>query len=247
MTPPPGLTVLLQSPTGSTPPELLKAWEAVLRPTQRPFQVIVSAEPLGIALRAAVTNNPHAYLLLTDTQYPYTPADVLGFLDRIEKPGELPDPRTGVWGPVLPSMILGCRTGVPVPQPWRSLGGITRFMAKSIFGLPLSQWPGWYGLAEHFRAYRIWLHYGVPLHDPACGFQLYRQSFLARFPIQSTGDFVRVELVAKGVFLTCFMEEVPLSAKPARVPKVPWAKADEKTLSAKPKFWRAPLEASRAT
>jgi hypothetical protein len=49
-------------------------------------------------------------------------------------------------------------------------------------------------------------------------FKLFRTDFLRRFPIQSDGDFVHTELVAKATFLTSIMDEVPLTPQPDAVP-----------------------------
>ena len=58
----------------------------------------------------------------------------------------------------------------------------------------------------------------MPLADVNSCFKLFRTSFLKRFPIQSDGDFVHTELVAKATFLTSIMDEVALTPKPDAVP-----------------------------
>ncbi len=233
---PAGLTVLIQ---GEPSDNALSAWHATLKATGRPYELRTSTEPTGKAIREALPTITQPFVLMTDTRYPYTPADVNALLERIETPGELPDAMSGEWKPTLPQLVLGCRTGVPVPGLLAVLGAVVRGFANVVLGLPLQRLPGWYGFSEHLRAYQTWIHYGTPLNDPQCGFKLFRTSFLERFPIQSDGDFVHIELVAKATFLTCLMDEKPLSPKPDKIPKSKWDKKDVKTLNAKPKFWRA--------
>jgi hypothetical protein len=64
--------------------------------------------------------------------------------------------------------------------------------------------------------------FGVPLADVNSAFKLYRTAFLKRVPIQSDGDFVHAELVAKATFLTCIMDELPLTPKPDPAPRSVW-------------------------
>jgi hypothetical protein len=74
--------------------------------------------------------------------------------------------------------------------------------------------------------------YGVPLADVNSCFKLFRTDFLKRFPIQSDGDFVHTELVAKATFLTSIMDEVPLTPRPDPIPAVTIDPADIRRLSA---------------
>jgi hypothetical protein len=67
-------------------------------------------------------------------------------------------------------------------------------------------------------------------------FKLWRVSFLKRFPIQSDGDFVHTELVAKATFLTSIMDEVPLTSKPAPLPALGPVSSDRRRLFRAPQF-----------
>jgi hypothetical protein len=55
---------------------------------------------------------------------------------------------------------------------------------------------------------------GVRYYDVACPFRLVRREIFTRIPLQSTGPFVHVELLAKANFLGHVMgeTEVPLPA-----------------------------------
>src|SRR4030095_5670994 len=63
-----------------------------------------------------------------------------------------------------------------------------------------------------------------------------RTCFLRRFPIQSDGDFVHTELVAKATFLTSIMDEVPLTPKPDPVPPLGPTAEDSRRVFRDPEF-----------
>ena len=84
----------------------------------------------------------------------------------------------------------------------------------------------------------------VPLVDVNSAFKLYRTAFLKRFPIQSDGDFVHTELVAKATFLTSIMDEIPLTPKDDLVPPLGPVAADRRTVFRDPQFAFVPEPAS---
>jgi hypothetical protein len=250
-----GVTVLLPLRTKADPAPLLTAWLNYLPTCGRAWQLIAVADgvevpdrdgvtvlrfdtPLGygVCVRKALPEVKHPLVLLTADDYPYTPFDLSKFLERIDTPGEMPDPATGEWKPRTPDLVAGARTGVPEPGVLKAGGTILRAFCRIVLDLPLEPRPGWYGFAEHRKARQAWLTYGVPLHDPHCGFKLVRRLLLERFPLQCDGDFFHVELVAKATFLTCMMDEIPLTPKPDRVPPAVWVRADKKALWGSPKF-----------
>lgn len=63
--------------------------------------------------------------------------------------------------------------------------------------------------------------FGVRLRDPSCPFKLFRRSIFARIPIQSDGDFVHAEIIAKANFLGCLLLDVPITG-PERIPAPAW-------------------------
>ncbi len=65
-----------------------------------------------------------------------------------------------------------------------------------------SRWNG-RGLLER------WV-FGVRLADPSCPFKLFRKTVFDNLPLQSRGDFVQTEVVAKANFLGCLLFEVPV-------------------------------------
>jgi glycosyltransferase involved in cell wall biosynthesis len=65
-----------------------------------------------------------------------------------------------------------------------------------------SRWT-WRGLLER------WV-FGVRLTDPTCAFKLFRRTVFDHLPLQSLGDFVHTEVVAKANFLGCLLAETPV-------------------------------------
>ncbi len=167
----------------------------------------------GACLKTALVEVRHPLLFYTSPDYPYTPSDLRTLLDRIEIRDEvLRKP---------PDLISGCRTGRKMPAALKWLGRGWRLFLRVAFGLQVPPLPAWHGLRENF--YRIFTGFvfGVPLADVNSAFKLYRTAFLKRVPIQSDGDFVHTELVAKATFLTSIMDEVPLTPAPPVEPPVP--------------------------
>jgi len=198
----------------------------------------------GAALRLALPEARHPLLATSAADYPYTPGDLANLLARMDLETEFPDPETGTSAMRKPDLVGGCRTGVAVPAFWKIVGRLYRGFCRIALGLPLDPLPGWYGLGEHLRGLYVWVVYGVPLEDPTSAFKVYRKEFLERFPIQSDGDFAQIELVAKSTFLTCILDEIPLSAKSAAIPHATWNRADRKKVFGNPQFVHPPIPAT---
>jgi glycosyltransferase involved in cell wall biosynthesis len=256
-TPPDGLTVVIPAYNAADAlDQVLPAWGAVLTNLNRPFEIVVvndgstdttadvlrkrAAVPhlrvlthdarrgFGACLRTALAEVKQPLLLYAGLDYPYTPADVRPLLDRIQVRDEL------LGKP--PDLISGFRAGQPRPPELSWLGGAWQVFWRVFAGLPVTESPPWYGWGEWWTRVRASWLFGVPLADVNSAFKLYRVSFLKRFPIQSDGDFVHTELVAKATFLTSIMDEVPLTAKPDPLPPVEVASADYWVVLRKPQF-----------
>jgi glycosyltransferase involved in cell wall biosynthesis len=167
----------------------------------------------GASLRTALAEVQHPLLFYTAADYPYPPADLRKLLDRIEMRDELLGKQ--------PDLISGCRTGRPHPWLVKWAGRAWRLFWRVAFGLPKHPSPSWLGGREAFYGWVVRWLFGVPLADVNSAYKLYRTAFLRRFPIQSDGDFVHTELVAKATFLTSIMDEIPLSPATAAEPAPP--------------------------
>jgi glycosyltransferase involved in cell wall biosynthesis len=172
-----------------------------------------SRRGFGACLKTALAEVQHPLFFYTSPDYPYTPSDIKPFLDRIEIKDEVLGKRA--------DLISGCRTGRKAPVAIKWLGRGWRLFLRIAFGLQLQPLPVWLGMRENFYRFLVGFVFGVPMIDVNSAFKLYRTAFLRRVPIQSDGDFVHTELVAKATFLTSIMDEVPLSPTAAAEPGVP--------------------------
>ena len=163
-----------------------------------------SRRGFGACLRTALEATENPLFFYTSPDFPYYPSDLRRLLDRIEV-------RDEVFGK-QPDLISGCRTGRPVPLFVEWFGRAWRLFWRVLFGLHMEALPAWQGTREFLYNRFVGWVFGQPLADVNSAFKLYRTEFLKRFPIQSDGDFVHTELVAKATFLTSIMDEIPLTA-----------------------------------
>jgi glycosyltransferase involved in cell wall biosynthesis len=199
---------------GSTDGTAEKAEQLAARRSEVRLLRHESRRGFGACLRTAFAEARHPLVFYTALDYPYTPSDLGKLLDRIADT----DP---ILGRRLDA-VSGCRTGRPVPAAWRAVGFAFRLFCRAALGLKLDPLPGWVGFREHLRSWVAWVVFGDPLTDPNSAFKLFRRPVLERFPVQSDGDFVHVELVAKATFTICLMDELPLTPNPAPIPPTEW-------------------------
>jgi glycosyltransferase involved in cell wall biosynthesis len=237
----------------------LPAWGAVLSNLNRPFEILVvndgstdataatldklaarvpklrvltheTRRGFGACLRTALAEVNHPLFMYAGVDYPYTPTDIKPMLDRVELRDEVLGKQ--------PDLISGFRAGQPRPTLVIGLAWAWKLFWRAFAGLPIAEMPPWYSWGEWWYKTRVAWVFGVPLADVNSAFKLYRTAFLKRFPIQSDGDFVHTELVAKATFLTSIMDEVPLTEPPNQdlVPPLGPVAADRREVFRRPKF-----------
>jgi hypothetical protein len=148
---------------------------------------------IGAAFRTGIAAAQHPLVLTTSCEYPYPPGDVKKLLDAID----------------TAHVVSGCRTD-PMPENMRRWGRWYRGALRVLFGLSLEPRPGWQGSAAWRRAIVDRVVYGLRLADTMSAFKLFRKDALDRIPIQSDGDFVFAELLAKANFMGMLIAEVPI-------------------------------------
>ena len=151
----------------------------------------------GAALRTGLKEARHPLLFYTACDYPYPPTDFKKLLSAID----------------TADLATGCRTD-PVPAWLGWLGQVYRIFVRVLVGIQLEPRPGWLGWAAWREGARLRLLFGLRLWDVSSAFKLFRRSVLDRIPIQSDGDFVHAELLAKANFLSCLMAEIPIGRLP---------------------------------
>src|SRR5262249_25022919 len=111
-------------------------------------------------------------------------------------------------------LVSAGRSGLLMPRWMREVGALYRGLVWLFLGIllePLPVWCGWRGHAYHWL---IRLLFGVRVIDVNSDFKLFRRDIFARIPIQSDGDFVHAEVLAKANFLGLLMSEVPVVDRP---------------------------------
>ncbi|CAN5536300.1 hypothetical protein BH10PLA2_BH10PLA2_17220 [soil metagenome] len=83
--------------------------------------------------------------------------------------------------------------------------------------------------------------FGIRLTDAACPFKLFRRNVFDHLPVQSRGDFVHTEIVAKANFLGCILAEVPVEYHRSGTPAPdPYWKDDMRLVFREPDFGPPP-------
>jgi glycosyltransferase involved in cell wall biosynthesis len=192
----------------------------------------------GACIRTALSEAKTPLFFYTAVNYPYTPADIRMMLERIELRDEILHKQ--------PDLISGCRTGLATPTSVVWIGYAWRLFWRIFAGLPMSEPSPWHGWREFWFAFRVRWLYSIPLADVNSCFKLYRTEFLKRVPIQSDGDFVHTELIAKATFLTSIMDEVPLNPKTDPIPSLELVRADQSLVFNSPEFrFETPTDQSK--
>lgn len=147
----------------------------------------------GACLRTAFAAAQHPLIFYTSCEYPYPPSDIAKLLQVIDNA----------------DVASGARTDT-TPNWLRRLDAVRGVIARVVIGSPSEGRPGWRGWRAWCQSVRLRLLFGLRLWDVTSAFKLYRRSVLERIPIQSNGDFVHAELLAKSNFLGCMLAEVPI-------------------------------------
>jgi len=197
--------------------KLLEGWEGHRGLAGRipHLRVIEHAERrgFGASLQSGLAAAQHPLIFYTGCDYAYNPADLKKMLPHLEEI----EPFTGqkVAG------VVGYRAGSPITGWRKSLGRCWRLFLRFAFGIDAQPPPGWLG--KKAERYRLLLRalFGLRVGDVDSKFKLFRRKIFERIPLQSTGDFVHAEILAKANFLSCPIAEVPIAERPGPFPAHP--------------------------
>ena len=164
----------------------------------------------GACIRDGLAASQHPLIFYTGCDHAYNPGDLKTLLHRIAET----DPETGR----KIDVVNGYRSGTPISgwRKWR--GKIWRLFPRIAMGLSVPPLPGWLGTKAHRYRLLIRALFGVRIGDIDSKFKLFRKRLFDRIPIQSDGDFVHAEILAKANFLGCLMDELPIALRPGPFP-----------------------------
>jgi len=162
----------------------------------------------GACLRTALESSTQPVVFYTSADSGWHPSD----LPRMLKSLDVRDEYSGK----QVELVNGHRRGTGLPPVRKWLSRVYRVFVRIVFGY----WPepskGWLGNAERRFWWRCRILFGLRVGDINSKFKLFRRSVFDRMVIQSDGEFVHAELLAKANFLGSMMDEVVLAAQ--RVP-----------------------------
>ena len=228
-----GLTVALPVlDQEKTLAKVVSGWLPVLDGLQRPYELLLVDDGSGDGTRAQAdqlaARNPRVRVLshpdrkgfgacvrtaleaasqplffYTSADHAWNPND----LPRLLKSLAIKDEFTGKHVEI----VNGHRRGTAMPAGRRRLSWIGRAFVRVVFGY----WPepprGWLGPAANRYWWKCRLLFGLRVGDVNSKFKLFRRPVFDRMVLQSDGEFIHAEILAKANFLGCLMDEVVLT------------------------------------
>lgn len=171
---------------------LLDRWLSVLKAKTKDFEIVlvVDSSTDGTLAQADVWRKKHSELVVVSSPPPHG----LGAAWRAGLAATKPNP------------LVGLAEFSPDYHP-EDLGKFleTINQVDLVSGIRSNRPGRWAGRSLLER----WL-FGVRLTDATCPFKLFRKTVFDHLPLQSHGDFVYTEVVAKANFLGCLLAEVPV-------------------------------------
>jgi glycosyltransferase involved in cell wall biosynthesis len=173
----------------------------------RNYRIRVLAQPqqmgFGACLRLALAESKQPIVFYTSTDHAWHPAD----LTRMLKSLDFKDEYTGK----QVEFVNGHRRGT-APPPFRKwMNRIYRGFIRIALGYLPEPPKGWLGKSENRFWWKCRILFGLRIGDINSKFKLFRKSILERIELQSNGEFIHAELLAKANFLGCMMDEIVLT------------------------------------
>lgn len=179
-----------------TRPEVVLGTDEVPEST-KPTRTFAYERSVGLrdALNDAIRSAQHPLIVFCACDKQYQPADLERMLKVIDKV----------------DLVVGYRAGRQAPL-WRVLlDTFAGVFSRIVLGVPLEPRVCWLGSEGRDRRWIARWGFGVRVHDPECPFRLVRREIFERIPIQSSGSFFNVEMLAKANHLSCYLAEEPVA------------------------------------
>jgi glycosyltransferase involved in cell wall biosynthesis len=256
-----GLTFVL--PVFDQEKALAKAvsgWQGVLDGLQRPYELLVvddgsrdgtraqadilatkntrlkilshpGRKGYGAAVKTALDAAQYPLFFYTSVDHGWNPNDLPRMLKALAGKDEFTGKQVEI--------VNGHRRGIALPAGRRRLGQFYRAVVRVVFGYTPEPAKGWLGPAENRYWWKCRLLFGLRVGDINSKFKLFRRSVFDRMVLQSDGEFIHAEILAKANFLGCLMDEVPLGDRPDP-PPVPELGAEMWMVFRDPRF-RSPV------
>jgi glycosyltransferase involved in cell wall biosynthesis len=231
-----GLTVAL--PVFDQEKTLAKAvsgWQPVLDGLQRPYELLVVddgsrdgtraqadilatknarlkvlAHPqrkgFGAALRTALEAARYPLFFYTSADHGWNPNDLPRMLKSLAARDEFTGKQVEI--------VNGHRRGTALPAGRKRLDWAYRAFVRVVFGYLPDSPRGWLGPAESRYWWKCRLLFGLRVGDINSKFKLFRRHVFDRMVLQSDGEFVHAEILAKANFLGSLMDEIVLGDRP---------------------------------
>jgi hypothetical protein len=184
---------------------------------------------VGDLVAAGIRASHLPLVLIVGDDYPYAPADAHRLLAAIEKA------HPGLDRPV--DLVNGCRPGYLGAEELARRHALWGWLLRVLLDYPSDPPKADLGQAAKRYAWWAWLMFGLRVLDVQSGYKLIRRSMLERFPLQSRGEFVFTEILAKVNFLVGQMDECLLSGPSGQVEiDLAALAADRKQLLERPIF-----------
>jgi len=157
----------------------------------------------GACLRMAIADSKQPLVFYTSTDHAWHPSD----LTRMLKSLDFKDDYTGK----QVELVNGHRRGTALPPFRKWVNRIYRGLTRIALGYLPEAPKGWLGQSENRFWWKCRILFGLRIGDINSKFKLFRKSILERIELQSNGEFIHAELLAKANFLGCMMDEIVLT------------------------------------
>lgn len=201
----------------------------------RHARVRVLAHPerrgFGVCVRTALEVAAQPLFFYTSCDHGWNPSDLGRMLTSLAYTDEYTGKQVEI--------VNGHRRGTALPAGRKRLNTLYRGFVRVVFGHLPDPPRGWLGATERRFWWKCRLLFGLRVGDINSKFKLFRRSVFDRIEIQSDGEFVHAELLAKANFLGCMMDELVLSDR-HQPPLPPDVREEMRRVFREPKF-RSPV------